>query len=725
MTPLAFDTETALIRPALLAPPMVCVTWQRPGLDARIQHVTDAKPLIRSWLLDRDALLVGHFAAYDMAVICAQFPDLVPLVFAAYRSGRVTCTKKRQQLLDIAGGVFRGRVGEKGRWITHEYTLEALSRRHLGKPMQKDGWRLEYANFLTTPIAEWPRQAALLQTRARARRAELPAVVDKDAPEAFEIKNLDAIIADVPEGVIRYPLEDASATLGVYLAQEKHAEFLKDQYRQAYADFVLYLSSAWGLRTNAEGVEALRAELQTAHDELAGELQALGLVRTDGTRDMKAVKRLMIDTCRAKGIPVRRTDAHQKCEGPQCPTCKGVGFLAETTCDFCDGKGRLPIDYCEEHVSLDSDACEAVLHAHGEDIAGVPLPDDGAGAALASYAEFVALTKMLSNDVEMLKQGVVYPVHTRYDIAETGRTTSSKPNIQNLNTGRIKNKASTAQRLRPGVRQAFVPRPRKVFAQADFPQLELYTLAQCCMSWLGFSKLAEALNGGLDPHLAMAATVLGISYDEAKANKKREDVDHARQIGKVFNFGKPGGLGNAKLIMFARKTYGVNLTTSECERYTAQWHQTFPEMRAYFARVNALFGDDVERASVETLFTQRHRGGATYCAACNNGFQALGVDCAKRALCLVAEAEYCDTRSPLYGSRTVAFVHDEIIAETDDGPGAHDAALELARLMVQGANEFLPDVPIPIAKMEPTLMRVWSKEAKQVFENGRLAPWAA
>lgn len=32
-----------------------------------------------------------------------------------------------------------------------------------------------------------------------------------------------------------------------------------------------------------------------------------------------------------------------------------------------------------------------------------------------------------------------------------------------------------------------------------------------------------------------------------------------------------------------------------------------------------------------------------------------------------------------------------MILETDDGPCAHDVAVELGRLMVEGANEFLPD----------------------------------
>jgi DNA polymerase-1 len=696
MNPLSFDSETALIRPGLLAPPLVCVSWQRPGHEARLDHVHGVEPRLRSWLTDSSTLLVGHFVAYDAAVICAEFPDLVPLVFNAYRTNRVTCTKKRQQLLDIAGGVFRGRPGEKGRWITHEYTLDALSRRHLGKPMVKDGWRLRYGELRDVPLAKWPEWAREWQERARQRREEIAALAQArgeaaslpgiyfTSSEEKELKSLDAIIADVPEGVIRYPLNDAEATLGVYISQEKHREYLADQYRQAYADFVLYLSSVWGLRTHGPGVEALKAELEEAHKELEGELVELGLVRENGTRDMKVVKRLMIDTCAANGLSLRRTDGHLKCD---------LG------------------DACEEHVSLDSDACEAVaaVDEHG---------------TLARYAEFVTLGKMLSNDVKMLESGITYPVHTRYDLAETGRTTSSGPNIQNLNTGRVKNKNSIAQRLRPGVRQAFIPRPGMVYAQADFPQLELYTLAQCCYSWLGFSELGEALNRGLDPHLAVAAKIVGVSYEEAAANKKRHDVDHARQVGKVFNFGKPGGLGTNKLILFARKTYGVTLTKEQVESYTAQWHEAFPEMRQYFARINAMFGEDNERASVESLFTKRIRGGATYCAACNNGFQGLGADCAKRALTLVAEAQYCDSSSPLYGSRAVAFVHDEVICETPDTSNAHDAAMALAALMVKGANEYLPNVPIPLSKMEPTLMRVWSKEAKQVFEQGRLVPWA-
>ena len=85
---------------------------------------------------------------------------------------------------------------------------------------------------------------------------------------------------------------------------------------------------------------------------------------------------------------------------------------------------------------------------------------------------------------------------------------------------------------------------------------------------------------------------------------------------------------------------------------------------------------------------------------------------------------YVEEDSPLFGSRLPGFVHDEFIGETDDTPRAHDAAYEMARLMVEGANIYLPDVQIKMSKMEPLLMRRWSKKAEPRFdENKRLVPW--
>ncbi len=492
---------------------------------------------------------------------------------------------------------------------------------------------------------------------------------------------LDGLIAADPTEAKSYALDDATVTLEVYRSQEAHRRYLDDQYRQARAAFALHLSSAWGLRTDAEGVELLRSETQAAYDKLHDDLIKAGLVRQNGTRDTTKAKRLMVEACAREGLPLRRTAAH---EGDQAK-CKGL-----------DGKALPPEDpACAEHVCLDGDACAAT-----ED------------PTLVAYAELSTLKKILTNNLEALAQGTRLPVHTKYSLLETGRMGSSNPPIQNLTR-------------RGGIRECFVPRPGKVFAQADYPQLELYTLAQCCASWLRQSKLADALNGGLDPHLAVAAHILNVTYTDAAARLEAGDdeVDRARQVAKVANFGFPGGLGVTKLCVFAKKTYGVDLTEADAKRLKTQWYQAWPEMPHYFARVGALCDTPDGRATVESLFTKRIRGGASYCAACNNGFQALGSDAAKLACWNITRELYINSSSPLFGSRLVAFVHDEFIIETNDGPTAHDAATELARLMCDGANVYLPDVPIKVSKMKPLLMRRWSKKAKPVFKEGRLVPW--
>lgn len=674
----AFDSETKLIRPGQLAPAMVCLTWQVHGSPPQIQHHSTSKEIIREWLAGQ-ACLVGHNVAYDMAVICARWPDLTTLVFEAYRQDRVTDTMIRQQLLDVAAGVYRKKIGKKGQKQTHLYTLEALAKRCANIELQKDGWRLSYGSFIDTPLDGWVEQAKKVQRRAMegmarmmARRVENPD--DKDL--AKEIKGIEDMITSSPEQCLRYPLEDARATLAVFEAQEKHLRFLSDQYRQARASWALHLSSTWGIRTDSKGVAMLRKAYEAELQDQEALLIEAGLVRPDGTRDTKAAKARMVSVCRRDKKPILRTDAH-----------------------FVDGVACGGLDTCDEHVCLDGDACE-----EAED------------EILATYSDFTTTKKVLSNDIKALEQGITYPVHTRYGFAATGRTTSSKPNIQN-------------QSKRAGLREAFVPRPGMLFAQCDYPQLELYTLAQCCVSWLGHSKLGDTLLSGKDPHLVVAAAMLKVDYESIKAHKKRPDVKRMRDFGKIANFGFPGGLGSDSTVAFARRQStladfrALGFDTAAAKDLKANWFAAYPEMPEYFARVNALVDNEDGRAFVETLFTKRYRGQATYCATCNNGFQALGADCAKHAAWLLAEAEYDVQTSPLYGCRTVAFVHDEFILEVPDDERADPAARELAKLMVEGANTYLPNVPIAYEKMEPCLMRRWSKDAEQVLGAGRIIPW--
>jgi DNA polymerase I len=225
----------------------------------------------------------------------------------------------------------------------------------------------------------------------------------------------------------------------------------------------------------------------------------------------------------------------------------------------------------------------------------------------------------------------------------------------------------------------------------------------------------------MDPHLAMGARLLGMAYEDAEANKKRDDVKHARQLAKVANFGFPGGLGAPKLVAFAAKS-GVTITEPFAKDLKKTWLEQWPEMRDFFGHVAGLTNNPEQLGTVVQLRSNRIRGGAHYTAACNTYFQGLGADATKHAGWLITKACYTDRTSPLYGSRLVAFVHDEFLLETLEAT-AHEAAHELSRLMIVGANEWLPDVPF--TEVEPLLMRVWSKDAEPIYDaQGRLVPWS-
>lgn len=668
MKTFAFDTETVLTRPGCKAPPLVCLTWQRPE-DARpsIVHHTQARPIFEAALRDPQTILVGHFVAYDLGVCAAAWPDLIPVIFQAYEDNRVTDTMLREKLWDIATGAYRGFADDRGVWRKHDYNLDSVARRRAGIALKKDGWRKRYGEVRDLPLAQWPAYAA---------RASLEAKTLVDA--GVKDKDLEAVANGDPNEILIYPLEDARATLATYLSQETvrkgcDPDPFVDEFRQARASWWLTLMSSWGLRTHAAGVHLLKLQTAEAIEQLTADLVAAGLVRKDGTRDTKAATARMLEVCGWGAITVDGKDVdYRKTRTDARPFRKTKGG----------------------GVSLDRDACKS--------------SDD---AILIDYGDRAQLKAVLDKDVPMLEAGIHFPVHTRIDIAASGRTTSSAPNIQNL-------------RRLPGIREAFIPRPGMVYAQADYPGLELRTLAQVCFDLFGDSALGRALNAGLDPHLAMGASMIGISYGEAVANKKRKDVKAARDAGKVANFGFPGGLGAEKLCLFAAKTYGVILTVAEAKELKRAWLAQWPEMREFFAYVGRLCDNPKGEATILQLRSYRMRGGATYTAACNTWFQGLGADATKAAGFAIAKACYVDKASPLYGSRIANYIHDEFICETRDRPEAHEAAVELARIMRDAANEWLPNVPFKADEPDPQLMRLWSKDAEAFFdERGRLVPW--
>lgn len=457
-----------------------------------------------------------------------------------------------------------------------------------------------------------------------------------------------------PKEAIKYSEDDAIATMAVYQEQELDAALLLDEPARCRTAWMLHLMSCYGIKTNPEAVSAFVQTTQKRMEEIKTLLVQHGLVRPTGSRDTKAAKAFMVNVCQAKGLTIAETDG--------------------------------------EDIALDDASCKAT-----------------SDPVLCAYADYSSLAKVVSTDIPILLKGIDKPIQTRFEpLLETGRTSSSKPNIQNI------------KRL-VGMRECFRPRPGYVYVDADYAMLELCTWAQTCLWLFGRSRLAEVLNAGQDPHLDFGAQILGITYEEAKARRKAGDkeVEQRRLVAKVGNFGFPGGLGAESFVSYAASAYKVNLTVDQARELKRFWLSSWPEARAYFDYI-AKQEKETGGVALQRFVTGSFRSRMTYTVACNDPFQSLGATAATWAGYDLARACYHQKDHVLFGSRPVNFIHDQYLVEVLDDERAHDRAMAVAEIMVAAAKRAIPDVT---PKVEPLLCRYWSKDAKAVYKDERLVPW--
>lgn len=627
----AFDCETHLIAPGLLAPPLVCMTWAWQDGETGIATKAERPGDVLAAALDSAEILAGANTAFDMAVMLAYAPSLTADVFRAYEEGRVLDVQINEKLGDIARGQLGGYTDGRGVYIKRGYSLAEIVNRRFGKDRSWEksdpqGWRLRYAELDGVTLSEWPAEA------------------------------------------VRYAVEDSADTLDVLEDQwSDRAVWGPDAAAQARAYFALHLLSTWGIKTSAEAIARLEAELPLRFRDLTAELERSGLVR-GGKRNLKAARARIVEAYHALGVdpPLTATGQAKAKAGEEAPAALWA--------------------------ALDEEACEN---------SGDPL--------LRAYSERTRLQTIVETHIPDLKKGTSTPIQARWDLAESGRVTCQKGRGGAQNGFQLTNPPRVG-----GIRECFVARSGYYFADADFSGLELCTVAQGCIYIVGFSRLGEALNAGLDAHLALGADLAGISYAEAVERKHERAIKEFRQLAKVANFGFPGGLGPRGFVAYAGG-YGLAISLEKAQALRAAWLERWPEFAGYFAWVR----DQTEEAGVGTIAqfgSGRVRGLVPYTALANTVFQGLGADGAKAALWAVTAAHF---RGEI-DARPVNFVHDQIIAEVPSD-AAHENATAMGRLMVEACNRFLPDVPV---KCEPHLATCWSKDAEPVYDrSGRLLPW--
>lgn len=241
LDPVPFDTETEPVRPGCGAPPFVCIQYDEGGAPQIVTKRAGGLEHAQR-LLEGDRLLVGHNAAYDLAVLSNE--GLAELVFDKLDRGQVHCTWVYERLGEISGYSTR-------KDLSFGVVCEAHG---LSAPMKGQGLELEFGRFLDAhEVTEPHRSYALgdllvgrLYERQRRRFRDVPA-------RALE--------------------------------------------RLTYRQFALQLMSIWGMRVDAGAAEALRAE---ALEDLEG-LRKLaiewGFIRPKKlTLDTKALQAAVLES---------------------------------------------------------------------------------------------------------------------------------------------------------------------------------------------------------------------------------------------------------------------------------------------------------------------------------------------------------------------------------------------------------------------------------------------
>jgi DNA polymerase I-like protein with 3'-5' exonuclease and polymerase domains len=468
-----------------------------------------------------------------------------------------------------------------------------------------------------------------------------------------------------PDEAVRYAKDDAVSTLQVFQHQQRRSQgAVTNEFEQVRAALCLRLMSEHGIAVDAQSVEKLGKDLEEQYKYLKYQLKQAGIFRPDKT--LKSGPR--------KGQTIEQGEDTKKVQEMVVAAYEKLGIDCPTT--------------ETDQPSRD----EKTLRVSGDPI-------------LQLRAKYGAVAKNHDTYLPLLRKGVDDGgVHPGFDVLkQTGRTSSYKPNLQNLPR-------------EGGIRECFVARPGYVFSSCDYSSIELVTWAEICLEWLGFSDMATVINEGRDPHIYQGALSSGTSYEALAALVESGDKEagEIRRKAKPVNFGIPGMLGAKSLVTYAADGYGVVLTLSEAEQQIKAWKRAYKEGQPYLDLAKA----NSRKGWVKVPFSNRIRGKVFPTQAANTPFQGLASDGIKYAMWLLAKAMYIDKKSPLYGSRFVAMVHDETILEIPETDHTHEAVMEHHRLMKLGMGRYVTRVKVKTGK--PAIAKRWYKEALPVYRDGKL-----
>jgi DNA polymerase-1 len=256
-------------------------------------------------------------------------------------------------------------------------------------------------------------------------------------------------------------------------------------------------------------------------------------------------------------------------------------------------------------------------------------------------------------------------VHTSYSttVANTGRISSSNPNLQNI---------PIRTELGRRIREAFIAEEGHFFVAADYSQIELRVLAHFSQD-PGFLK---AFKEGQDIHAFTASEVFEVEPSQVDKDMRRK--------AKEINFGLNYGMSSFGLAS------RLGISRGEAKVFMDRYFRRYPRIRDYFDQILEAAERDgfVKTLAGRRIETQRPRSGtgAEARAAINAPIQGSAADILKKAM-VDLERELRDRGMK---SAMVLTVHDEIILE------APESEVEAVRVMLPRIMKEAVSMSVPI-----------------------------
>jgi DNA polymerase-1 len=283
--------------------------------------------------------------------------------------------------------------------------------------------------------------------------------------------------------------------------------------------------------------------------------------------------------------------------------------------------------------------------------------------------EFREHEKLRSTYVEALPEMVKSDgrVHTSFNqtIAQTGRLSSTNPNLQNI---------PVRTELGREIRQAFVAPKGRVLVSADYSQIELRVAAALAKD----EAMIETFKKGVDLHQQTAAELFNVSLDEVTKDQ--------RSAAKTINFG----------VLYGMSAHGLSVATGMDQKEAAEFIKRYFEVRPKLAK----YIEDTKKFAYDNEYTATLFGRRRACPEIRSGnfqirsaaermavnvpIQGTAADIYKLAM-IAVHAKLDDD------SKLLLQIHDELIVETDQSKGD-----EVAKLLKE-TMESVYDLGLPLA----------------------------